>query len=219
MKKIIYILAIIGAFTFSSCESEVSFLELAGQQGFVFNGTTQDIQTYIGQEAYDKFKVDLRMPINTGDNPPVLNGNFVLNEAAIYDEILDEYTFNQSYIEFYLANQNNEELTLNYMAYFWHYGIDGVFDTTDDEMTAEEESIPGEPVYISGDAAGNFTIILKTQVAPGRVDVVAVSGKRVVNGIEDLEYAYVKYDNGDPDTGNIEFGVRIIDGDFFSEPF
>ena len=218
MKKIIYILAIIGAFTFSSCESEVSFLELAEEQGFVFTGTTQDIQTQIGIDAYNKIKTDLRLPINTGNNPPNVNGNFLMNQVAVYDEVLDEFNFNGTYVEFYMANQNSEAQTLDYMAYFWSYGDDGIYDTADDVLDAEEVAVVGKPIYISGDAAGNFTIILKTQVNPSRIDVVAVSGKKVGNIIENLEYAFVEYVNGDPN-GEILRGVRYIDGDFESEPF
>ena len=221
MKKIISILAIIGAFTFSSCESEVSFLELAGQQGFVFTGSTEDIQTYIGQEAYRKLTIDLAVPLNTGDTPPIINGNYILWLREIIANIENPTeigVLDTDFMHISLANQNNEDLTIEYTGYFAEVGADETPRTADDNFYLTESGI-GQS-FVSGTANGDFTIFTRSQVNAERVDVIAISGTLLVSGdIENLTYGYVRFDNGDPDTGTIDYGINWTDEDGFSEFF
>ena len=222
MKNIVYIIGFAIALTFSSCSTETSFYDTldAGQADQLFNGSQADIIDYIGQNAYDELKQVLNFPINTGNTPPIINGNYLMNEIG-------EYNFNTSefegpfgyYVEYLMNSQDNDSLTINYTGRFMNYGLDGVPFTSDDELNVQETGIGRS--FVSGNSAtGDFTVIVRTQVTIDRVDVIALSGRLSASGnVENMEYGYVYFDNGDPDTGTIEGSARLIDWDGISEQF
>lgn len=222
MKNYIYIIALFVMATFSSCESEVSFLELAESQGFAFTGSTQSIQELIGLDAYQKLTQDLGIIVNTGDTPPNINGNYPIWEVEIAADIADPGNVGtivtDSFIHINLLNQNNDDLTIDYRGFFLEVGPDGAPLGGDDIFLFEEE-IEGER-YLSGNSTtGAFTIFGRVRVDANRVDVIAISGIRTATGVNNLEYGYVVYDTGNPDTGTIIGGQTYRDFDSVSDSF
>lgn len=220
MKKTLYILAAFIIISFSSCTSETDILTIATDDVVLgFTGSQDDIIDYIGQSAYDELTQVLAFPINTGSNPPAINGNYRMNQIGTWN--VDTNTIDgpfNSYVEFFMNSQDFDELTINYRADFYNYGLDDLYLTSDDEKYISEIGLGRS--FVSGDLeTGNFTVIVNT-VVEDRIDVIALSGRVTANGdVENLEYGYVYFDNGDPLTGNIEGSNRFIDWDGISEIF
>jgi len=222
MKKILYIIAFAITISFSSCTSEVSFLELADSQGFAFTGSTQSIQQFIGQDGYNKLTGVLGIPINTGSNPPMVEGNFPIWLLEIAADIEDPSNvgtiFTDEFMHINLLNQDSENLTIDYRGFFLDPGPDGTPLGGDNGLVtfSEENNVP--PTYISGDSStGAFTILGKVDFN-GRIDGFAISGTRTATGVNNLRYAYVVYENGDPN-GNVIAGRTFKDSDGVSDSF
>jgi hypothetical protein len=221
MKNILYVIALTLTVTFSSCTSEKSYYETlgSGEINELFTGTKDNIINYIGQPAYDELTLVLKFPINTGSTPPNIDGNYLMNEIGQYNvstSTIDGPISN--YIEYLMNSQNDDALNINYNARFLNYGLDGIPFNEDDKLIAEETGI--EKSFISGDiSTGDFTVIVKTQVTTNRIDIIAISGRRGLTEINSMQYAFMHFDNGDPDTGAIEDSTRLIDWDGTSEGF
>jgi hypothetical protein len=222
MKKILYIIAAILTLSFSSCESEKSILELAGEgQAFSFNGSTASIQEVLGTTAYNALTGPLGIPIYTGDNPPSLTGTYNIYSrrlTANYNNPSDPNinTIDNDIIQVNLSNQNNADLTIGYVGMFISLGLDGIPGTGDDETYITESGF-GD-VFVSGDtSSGGFTIFIEVAVNGDLedIDTIAISGVRTATGIENLTYAYVSYD-GVGTTGVISDGLTWTDDDGFS---
>jgi hypothetical protein len=221
MNNIIYVIALSITVTFSSCTSEKSYYDTLGDGEIdqLFTGSKDDIINYIGQTAYDELTQVLKFPINTGNTPPTINGNFQMNEIGEYN--VSTSTIDGPfgyYVEYSMNSQDNDALTINYTARFLNYGLDGIPFNEDDELYAQETGI-GQSFLSGKSASGDFTVIVKTQVTTDRVDIIALSGRRGTVDINSMQYAYVSFDNGDPDTGAIEGSARLIDWDGTSEGF
>jgi hypothetical protein len=221
MKKTLYIIAAFIIISFSSCNSETDILTIATDDAVLgFTGSQDDIIDYIGQNAYDELTQILNFPINTGSTPPTINGNFLMNEIGEY--VVSTSLFDGPfgyYVEYLMNSQDNDSLTINYTGRFMNYGLDGVPFTSDDELNVQETGIGRS--FVSGNSVtGDFTVIVRTQVTTDRVDVIALSGRLSASGnVENMEYGYVYFDNGDPDTGIIEGSARLRDWDGISEQF
>ena len=223
MKNILYIISLTITITFSSCTSERSYYDTLeeGEVDRLFTGTQKDIIDYIGQPAYDELTQVLNFPINTGSPPPLIAGNYLMNEIGEYN--VSSSAFDgpfEYYVQFLLGSNGNDGVTISYVARFWNYGLDGIPFTFDDEIIVQESGI-GQSFVSGNSTSGDFTVIVKTQVTTDRIDVIALSGRlgATSGGVENLQYAYVYFDNGDPNTGAIEGSARLIDWDGTSEGF
>jgi hypothetical protein len=221
MKNILYIIALTITLTFSSCSTETSYYDTLGEGQIdrVFTGSEDDIINYIGQPAYNELTEVLKFPINLGSTPPTITGNFLMNEIGEYDVSASVFDGPFGYyVQLLMNSEDNDGSTINYVARFLNYGLDGIAFTSDDELITQETGIGDS--FVSGDtASNNFTVIVKTQVATDRIDIIALSGKRGITTIISVQYAFVHFDNGDPYTGSVENSSRLIDWDGTSEGF
>ncbi len=170
------------------------------------NGLTPDINEIITAEALEGLQ-DLGMPINTGTNPPNLEGAylgspFVLKSSNVPNDYDPGYQFADITIHFY--EQNDEDLTIKY-----------------DYINGIETGV-GQGGFIVGDD-NNFSVFLgvEVEISGYSSDVVIVlSGTMGTDGIENLYFANFMVDNfGNPggvfipdNTGRI-----VYDSDGFSE--
>jgi hypothetical protein len=220
MKKFTFTLALAISFVFSSCDdSETSFYDLiGGSEELSFGGTTDEIIDVIGQAAYDAITQDLAFPINTGSTPPTIEGVYIMNPTEQYNSGIGSYEESDRFIYFSCTGQTSN-LEVQYQADFYSTGPDGSIGGGDDVFILDEIGFGRS--FISGNSnTGAFTLIVKTDLGDGRTDVIALSGIFAGNGqVENLEYAYVEFDNGDPATGNITTAGKFRDADFTSELF
>lgn len=227
MKNIVYIIGFVITLTFSSCSTETSFYDTldAGQADQLFGGTLTEIENLIGEDAYNKLTGVLGVPIYAGNNPPTLNGNYIIYEmlrtANAVDPLDPEIGFiDGRYIQIELSSQDNTTLTIAYRGSFWDPGADGVPGGFDDVELLSEAAF-GE-VFVSGetspDGTGGFTVYIEVIVNndPTDIDTIAISGFKTADGIENLTYAYVSYEGGNNTTGPINEGLTWVDNDGFS---
>ncbi|AFL79888.1 hypothetical protein Aeqsu_0375 [Aequorivita sublithincola DSM 14238] len=216
MKKLYILFFAISASLFlNSCvESEISFLESAEELGFT--GSTADIKKFLSDEAYNSI-LDLGIPINTGANPPDVEGAFlmspyILEKTNIEDDFDIGYRFADK--KCYFSNQDLEELSID----FFSETINA-----DGEILSTETGLES---FISG-SGNNFTIIIKikgkSQGSSGPVNFInglAISGTLTSGGIKNMENAFVVIEKtGDIDDEFIDVGEGrlIVDGDNFSD--
>lgn len=188
MKKIIYILTLaITVLSVSSCtESEVSFLDLSGDLGFT--GSTEDIQEFLSLEAYQSL-IDLGVPINTGSNPPEIEGRYLMSPNALKNTNIPSDPFDIGHIfankEITFTNQNNDDLSI---AYFGRQ-IDANGTQINSESSTES-FISGNGdsftviTRVEGEISGNNGTIFTTQG-------LAISGSISSVGVLNIDYAFV----------------------------
>ena len=225
MKNILYIIAIGITLTFSSCSTEASFYDTLDieESDQLFGGSITDIQTLIGQEAYDALTRDLGITIFPGDNPPNLNGSYnIFKLLKTHDLDPSDPSigtiFEDQYIKVSLSNQNNETLTIDYNGEFFLTQFTGGDPSPTGDISFLNEASIGD-VFVTGetssDGTGGFTIFVTVTVGDDpsfdNFDTVALSGIRTATGIANLTYAYVSYEGGTSETGPIEFGETWTD--------
>jgi hypothetical protein len=216
MKKLLYILSAFITITFSSCESETSIL---GPQDFT--GSVDEIRVIIGTDAYDKFTGILGVPIYEGGNPPLLNGAYIFfqilqtADAIDPDSPINGNILGGLYIKIELSNQDIENGRIDYAGSVWGVGEDQIPETVDDEFLFFETA-PRE-VFVFGsalaDGTGGFNLFADGEVNGNieNTDTIALSGFITSEGIMDLTYAFVSYENNTINAGN-----TWIDDDRFS---
>ena len=199
MKKTILLFTML-ALVFS-CSSDDDSLEDAGNQ---FDGSLESVEDFFTPDLVNAL-VDLGFIINTGGNPPNLEGVFyasplVLQASSVPNDIIGQ-TFNPYTMTF--SNQNLETLMVDFFG--------------DQNVQVDE----GFGSFVSGN--GNaFSVYLKTTTTIGNFDAesaIALSGVMTQDGIEDFQVAFLMLDdNGDPEGVYIEnnTGRLLYDSDLFS---
>ncbi|GHC55398.1 hypothetical protein [Ulvibacter litoralis] len=186
MKKFIYIVMIaFTALSISSCaESEVSFLDLSGDLGFT--GSSADIEEFLTSPVYNVMS-DLGLNINPGSEPVNLEGTFSANPYCAVNSTNPNANIGCNYTPWFItfSNQNNETLTINY--YGRQIDLEG--------NVSSEESGSG---LISGDAAGNFSVIVKGSGATG-TNATVFSGRITFDGILGYQDIFVPNIEGTSD--------------------
>lgn len=198
MKKIILFGLILAALT-TSCNKDESDDD-AG-----FDGSIADIENFYNSDVVDEL-IDLGLDINTGANPPNIEGffnatPFILQASSVSGDSPGNQFPDLNMI---FSNQNNEDLTIDFN------GANG------------PETYDGDGSFISGD--GNaFSVFLKVDVTlNGNVaeTTFAISGSIADGGLEDIQVGLIMIDDGgDPDGVFIEnnTGRLLYDSDGFSE--
>jgi hypothetical protein len=183
MKKILYILSIAVASSFlSSCEteSEISFLEISEDLGFVFTGSQGDIEDFLGTDTYN-IMLSLGLDINPGSTPLSLTGSFradpYCRAASTNPDSTIGCVLNPFQITF--SNQDNDNLTISYQAV--QFNSDG--------SIGFEETGSG---FISGDPSGDFTVIVRATSGDGSVNATAFSGRVTTAGIVGYQDIFVQ---------------------------
>jgi hypothetical protein len=214
MKKILYITAAFLTIAFSSCESEQSILDSQG-----FGGSVEEIQDFVGVDTYDKFSGILGVPIYEGNNPPLVNGEYNIFQILQTADAIDPNSpangriLGGVHIKIELSNQDIKNGRIYYTGSFWGTGADGVPDTSDDAFLYFDTAF--SEVFISGsalpDGTGGFNLFLDVEL-DGTAQTVAISGFKTSDGITDLTYAFVSYD----DNNTIDAGKTWKDENGFS---
>ncbi len=193
LKHILLILCLSALFTSCSNDDENNTDE--------FDGSIESIENFYTPELLDAL-VNLGFNINTGENPPIVNGDYLLSpnilEVSNVSGDQPGNSFNNVQIE--ISNQSNESLTLNFNA------NDG-------------GSIEGIESYISG-SGNNFSIFLKVEnTTPDNhtwIGAYAYSGTLTSEGFTNFQFALIMLDDlGDPNNNLIEnnSGRLFIDED------
>lgn len=172
--------------TFSSCKKDKSLLDE--------NGLTHDINDFMSQEILEILD-SLGMPINTGGNPPSIEGSFYVDPLTLTASNRDNDVVGNVYTSITVSflDQNNSDLTINVEE---SYG-----DTEGD----------GKGSFIVGDAE-NFSVFTEiSSYNSTRNDSCIIasifSGNISDEGIEDLYYCLVMLeDYDDPNSYYIEVG-------------
>ncbi|MBR9916079.1 MAG: hypothetical protein GYB32_14905 [Algicola sp.] len=199
MKKTILVFAMLALVL--SCSSDDDNGEDIGNQ---FDGSLESVEDFFSPDLVQALQ-DLGFIINTGNNPPNIEGvffssPFILEASSVPGDFIGQ-TFADYTSEFF--NQNNQALTLDF---------NGMGGTQTDE---------GFGSFVSGD--GNlFSVYLKNTTRIGNFDAetaIAISGRITQDGIEDFKYATLMLDDGgDPEGVYIEnnTGRLLYDSDEFS---
>ena len=169
------------------------------------NGLTPAINDFISDSLLNII-IDLGMEVNTGENPPDLNGKYfisplLLQSTNIIDDYPIGYQFNDLTIEFY--NQNNDSLTIM------------VRETT---VNHTGNGVGG---FVVGEGE-LFTIFANMELnSSGYIcnPAIIISGALTTSGIENLQYCILMVDDhGDPGNIYIEIGESRVayDSDYIS---
>jgi hypothetical protein len=198
MKKIILTLFIL-SLIFNSCSSNDD------SDNSTFNGSLEDIREYYNEDLVDALN-DLGFNINTGNTPPNVEGVYfvsplILQASSVASDIIGA-RFNDYTIT--LTNQNNEDLTIDYL------GDQGL------------QVDLGGGSFISGDN-NNFSIFLITtstnQINEEADSAIAISGTFTEEGVEGFQIAYMMLDNKENPSGTWipnNSGRVVHDSDGFS---
>ncbi|WP_323787927.1 hypothetical protein [Psychroserpens sp.] len=200
MKKTILVLVMI-ALVFS-CSSDDGNVQGAADE---FDGSLESVEDFFSPELVEAL-LDLGFIINTGDNPPNLEGVYfsspvVLEASSVPSDVIGT-TFLDYTSEF--SNQDNSTLTLDFVG-----------------SQQSVQSDEGFGTFVSGDG-DLFSVYLKTTTTIGSFDAesaLAISGRMTQDGIEDFKIAFFMLnDNGDPEEVYIEnnTGRLLYDSDEFS---
>tara|TARA_B100001146_G_scaffold223545_1_gene238497 strand:+ start:5469 stop:6656 length:1188 start_codon:yes stop_codon:yes gene_type:complete len=169
-----------------------------------FDGTISAVENFYSAEHVQALE-DLGISLNLGDNPPSLEGAYLISPAILVESSVPGDAPGMRFPDYRaeISNQNNESLTLDY------YGQGG--------FQIDE----GDGSFISGEG-NNFTIYLKTTSQIGSYPVettFTISGTVVEGGFADVRLAALMLDDkGDPQHVYIsnDTGRLIEDGDGFS---
>ncbi len=159
-----------------------------------FDGSLRSIEDFYSMEVLDALE-GLGFLINTGDNPPNLEGTFLFSPLVLESSSVSGDSPGSTFPDYVATfkNQNNDNLTIDYNGN--HIGF-----------SQQDE---GNGAFISGNDS-EFSMFLKTLTqinnsVPAE-STIAISGKMTANGIEDAQMVLIMLDNkGNPD------GVYIPD--------
>ncbi len=199
--RILFLLLIV---TFTSCEKDEEFKPNDDyyqtedpEPDNKYSGTVQDIKSLLGSDIYDVI-IKSGYAIHTGNNPPNVNGHFLLSEALLKSSTVPGDFTNQRFEPYsiHFSDFDKESLTVSYK------GMQG------------GQQDQGTGVFISGDD-DYFTSILTTVSTYNFEDAksaVLITGKLTSQGIVDCEFMYIMVDNyGNPTGQWIEEGsYRIL---------
>lgn len=170
-----------------------------------FDGSRRSIEDFFNPELVEALE-DLGIDINTGNTPPNIEGTFfasplILKVSTVPTDIIGTQFYD---IAFTFSNQNNQELTIDFL------GVSVI------------ETDVGNGSFISGEG-NKFSIFLKTESTIGNYpaeSAITISGTFTTDGINELHMAYLMLDN----KGNIEEvyidnnqGRLLYDSDSISE--
>lgn len=206
-KKISTLLFIIstGMMVFPSCDKDNTAPGDGGSSGGISDETSYsqlppDVQAFMSTSMFAILESDLNMPINTGSNPPCLEGSFLVDPF----EVLSTNIVPEPGDDFGPGTQLNAAL-LQFCA--------------QTSTTITFYNPPENPVgYISGRGA-NFTIFSLTDGESNGIEfegIQLMSGTIEQNGIVNYSYGYLMLDDGNnpseyvPDNGE---GYVAIDTD------
>ena len=169
-------------------------------------GSLEEVKNFYTTEFVDAM-VDLEFNINLGNNPPNLEGSYLISPFILEDSTVEQDSAAiggqfQDYLATF-SNQNNNSLTID---------LEGIQDGQEDD---------GSGSFITGDG-GAFTVYSKTisqQGSSKAETAVTISGILSPNGIINIQFfGAMLDDNGDPQGVFIEnnTGRLLVDGDDFS---
>ena len=168
------------------------------------NGLPDGVGDIIPDDILDTIE-DLDMPINTGFNPPFIEGNYFGSPMTLKSSNVPGDSANAAFADLglTLSNQKQEELSI-------------VLD-----YTSGPEVGTGLGSFVSGEG-DDFSVFAELVVSNGTEQVdtaLLLSGTKTPNGIQNLHFAVFMIDNkGNPTNTWIPNGTGrvIIDGDAFS---
>ncbi len=179
-----------------------------------FDGSRSSLEDLFSEEVVETLN-ELNFTINTGTNPPNLEGTFFVTRFILTDSNRPEDQIGNRFLdqEYTFLNQNFEDNTIDFEGEQKN-GIDG-------EATS---FLDGTGSFISGDD-NRFSIFLlvdQVRVNSGSrsQNAFAISGEITESGIINFEQSFIMLDNfGNPFNEYIENGQgrRFIDEDRFSE--
>jgi hypothetical protein len=198
MKKLILLL-FISIFAYNCSDDDDTQEEKEG-----FYGSIEDIREFYNDDLVDALE-DLGFIINTGNNPPQLDGDYFispmeLEASTVTGDVIGTIFENYSAS---FSNQDNTELTIDFS---------GVSTSETDE---------GSGSFISGDN-NKFSIFLKLTSLSGTIPTqtaMAITGEVVENGLKNIRVAVLMLDDkGDPENVYIEnnTGRLFFDSDGLS---
>lgn len=161
---------------------------------------TDEIEEFLAEEVFEEIE-NLYMPINTGFEPPIIEGAYKAAPLKVKNSNIPNDFINYfSSWTFEFANQDNDNSKI-YMSYFG--GL-----------------VSGEGLgYIVGED-NKFSVFTELDVITGRYNAkfaIVVSGKIVEEGIENLHLAYFMAENyGQEILLEIGQGRILYDSDGFS---
>jgi hypothetical protein len=166
-----------------------------------FDGSIDAIENFYTPELLDALN-DLGFVINTGNNPPIMDGTYLTNPNLLENSNIPNDNIGSTYVDLQLKffNQNNQNLTLEF---------EGL------ENTTVIESVQS---FISG-SGDDFSVFLKVESTRGGhtcIVAYAFTGTLTEEGLINYQNALVMLDDkGDPLNDLIEnnTGRLFIDGD------
>ena len=176
-----------------------------GENDTGFDGSLNDIENFYNSDVVDAL-IDLGLDINTGANPPNIEGLFNATPFILQASSVDGDSPGSQFpdLSMIFSNQDNESLTIDFN------GANG------------PESYDGDGSFISGEG-DSFSVFLTVDVTlNGNVaeTTFAISGSIAEGGLGDIQVALIMIDDGgDPDGAFIEnnTGRLLYDSDGFSE--
>jgi len=166
------------------------------------SGLTREIRDMVPEEILERIE-EAGMAINTGDNPPVLEGTFFISPILLVSSNIAGDNPGQRFSDYYysFSKQNNHNLTI--------------------EVSIQSDTSSGDGTggFIVGEN-GRFTIFVEADINGSNgwaKTAEIISGEVKANGIGNLEISLVMLEK--TGSGYIEVGEgRIVnDGDGFSE--
>ncbi len=174
------------------------------------NGLSRDINDFVPKAILDTLE-SVGMPINTGGNPPKIDGNYIISPLILSNSNREDDVIGTEYTDNYLTltDQNNKELTIT--------------------VTSEYGSNLGSGEATGGYIVGNgtsfsiFVELLRERESGSKTLLAEIySGNITSDGIDECYYCLVMInDYGDPNDEYIEIGdARVFyDGDGLAEKF
>jgi hypothetical protein len=169
-----------------------------------FDGSIKSIENFFSPEVLTAMR-NLGFNFNTGNNPPIINGSYLLSSTILQSSSITNDVIGTVYSDGLLkfSNQLNEKLTVDY------------------ESTFGASTQVGINSFISG-SADKFSVFLKVNnTKDGNTSIMAIaySGTLTANGIENIQHVLIMLDdNGDPKGDLIEnnTGRLFVDSDGIS---
>ncbi len=198
MKKMILMGLLMAAVT-TSCKKDDE------ENDAGFDGSISDIENFYNSDVLDEL-ISLGLDINTGSNPPNIEGVFNATPFILQASSVNGDTTGSQFpdLSMIFSNQDNTSLTIDFN------GVNGA------------ETYDGDGSFISGEG-NDFSVFLKVNVTlNGNVaeTTFAISGSIEDGGLGDIQVGLIMIDDGgDPDGAFIEnnTGRLLYDSDGFSE--
>ncbi len=162
-----------------------------------FTGSVSDIEALLGSGNY-QIITQSGFKVYTGDNPPRVNGQYVIDEARLKASTVPGDQVNQYFLPYNISYSN--------------FNLDAL--TVDFKGKQGGQSDEGKGIFISGDS--KFFTSIRVNVSTYNFEdaksAVLISGKLTDQGIKDCQFMYIMVDNyGNPSGQWIEEGsYRII---------